>query len=378
MNINNGIGYTVEQGEFIDLSKYQGVTTIYGGSGVDIIAGDNNNNLLSGGNGNDQLWGGIIGTCGMDTLVGGNGADIYWFGHGTKDTVILADSTNNLDKINFYNVKPSELSFLQSGNDLICKLNTGEQLFVQGWYAPGNENNRIMSADFEPAPHQFNIQLDYSLDSTGFYTQGRKDAFQRAANEWASIIADDFAPVVAGTSAIWYDYSTPHTLTTNDTIDDFKIFATTFIGNDDARSRTIQQCSDPTLLNRIKNKDTYQPFISDIEFNQNGKQQNGTRIPQTDRDIYLTALHEIGHVLGIGQGTAFEDHRIQNNGKYYFVGENAMKVYGGAVPMFDSCHIDGNFGMLSVTAYPSDNFYNNRQITNLDKAILQDMGYHVK
>jgi len=56
-------------------------------------------------------------------------------------------------------------------------------------------------------------------------------------------------------------------------------------------------------------------------------------------DIYTTALHELGHVLGFGS----VDTWWNNVSGDYFYGKNAVDSYGGPVPLFAHDFVDARF-----------------------------------
>lgn len=76
-------------------------------------------------------------------------------------------------------------------------------------------------------------------------------------------------------------------------------------------------------------------------------------------DFLTTAVHEIGHVLGIVDGIDAWDKYLLNNGLgYYFKGTNAvLQNVGAYVPLIDGCHPDGYVANAPGSTTP---FYNNQ------------------
>ena len=105
---------------------------LIGGDGNDELIGGAGNDVLSGGAGDDQLGG----AAGNDTLSGGAGNDIYVYGAGAgADTIINAGG--GTDWLIFQdNISQDRLSFLQSGDDLIIRVdqNQSSQVTVQDWF----------------------------------------------------------------------------------------------------------------------------------------------------------------------------------------------------------------------------------------------------
>lgn len=90
-------------------------------------------------------------------------------------------------------------------------------------------------------------------------------------------------------------------------------------------------------------------------------------------DFYSVALHELGHVLGIGTAPQWS-HQLQNG---YFVGPHAVSVYGGPVPLSGGGHwAEGVAVAGQVTAMsPVINYGERRTWTSLDQAALRDVGW---
>jgi Ca2+-binding RTX toxin-like protein len=132
--------------------------TLDGGAGNDTLSGNLGNDLLLGGDGNDILYGdpgndALVGGKGNDTLYGGsspysdtitNGNDIYRFAKGDGvDTIIDYDTNANLDTIEFTDVASTEVTLLNTGNDLVIRYGNGDQVTVV------NQFNRQWSSGIE-------------------------------------------------------------------------------------------------------------------------------------------------------------------------------------------------------------------------------------
>lgn len=121
-----------------------GNDTLFGLAGNDELIGGDGNDYLDGGAGNDVLNGGkgddqLGGSAGDDTLSGGAGNDIYVYGAGDgADTIVNAGP--GTDWLIFRdNISRERLSFLQSGDDLIIRIdrNQASQVTVQDWFKGG-------------------------------------------------------------------------------------------------------------------------------------------------------------------------------------------------------------------------------------------------
>jgi hypothetical protein len=90
-----------------------------------------------------------------------------------------------------------------------------------------------------------------------------------------------------------------------------------------------------------------------------------------------TAIHEIGHMLGIGSAAAWDELVDGTN----FIGERTMEVFGGPVPLAtdlshfaDETMIDGETPSMELGTEPGQRKYP----TRLDLAVLEDLGYTIR
>lgn len=110
--------------------------------------------------------------------------------------------------------------------------------------------------------------------------------------------------------------------------------------------------------------------------------------PDPDRyDFYSVALHELGHVLGIGTSTAWQAQVDSTNDT--FNGPHAVAMNGGPVPLNSASDVVGEAadshwasGLLSFGLEPSVDVTPlpvgyRKTFTSLDWAGLQDIGWHV-
>ena len=381
-------------------SAYSGIIGLVGGGGNDTLRGNANNN---------HIWGG---SGGNDALNGGSGHDTFYFGHGDSHDTLLASSSNQLDTVNFYNVSPDEMSFSQSGYDLITTLNTGETLTLAGWYAPTNVNSRIANATFATnTAHHLNFQFDYRYDTTGFFTTNStaRTDLTAAANFWSAFITDDFPNLSAGANISVFSPTDPMNdnaeINTNydSAIDDIVVFpggaAASRVGGNflglGGPGSYYSVPSDSPLISRYGNPTAFEPWAGMISINMQPVYSDGSPtawyfdatpdtagdVPHNSVDLISVEIHEIGHILGICAGVpAFDAHMSRTGGQYYFTGPNAVSLFGGPVPFFDSSHPDGSrLGVFSSVMSYNDSRpgYERLTPTSLDKAILKDLGYHI-
>ena len=370
--------------------------------------GNTLNNVMNGNGGNNILNGGA----GNDTLSGGAGADGFVFsGTWGNDTIV---SVQQIDKLQFSNIKHSDVAVTWNGNNAVFRYG-GNTVTITG----ANADNTAQLGTFQFADgnytladpyrwvnqnsskvHQFNIELDYSLDKTGFWTPERRAAAEYAANAWESILTDDFVTTPAGTQVtlLWDDPAVSgyqcieQTVTLDHDVDDMIIFLR---GNTYPGAASFKLVDNTAYVHgRYTGNDAFQPIASGIDFDVNGSWwidptplNNGddAAIIGNATDFITVMEHEIGHSLGLvdrnmrsylgGNMNAVLEHVVTVGGKDYFNGDNAMAVYGGLVPLDAVGHVVTADYLSVLEAQPQDA---SAKPSLLDAAILRDIGYHTK
>ena len=133
----------------------------------------------------------------------------------------------------------------------------------------------------DPGVGAFNIELVF-IDESEF-TSEEKKAVLLAARRWESIITEDLPDVDYSNSPIqWWDALIEGEIVVNDNVDDLRILVRAFGSN-----VSYAAAAGPRLLR----DDSQLPVVGAIHFNKNEISSN---------DYFDVALHELGHVLGIG------------------------------------------------------------------------------
>lgn len=267
----------------------------------------------------------------------------------------------------------------------------------------------------------FNISFDYRFDTAGFFDNSEaRAALEAAADIWESVIGDEFENIPAGVSFFVSDPvdGSSEQVTLAEEIDDLLIFvgassAPFGIGaNEPAALPENLSCgcslchgleADETeaagalaragysgfggsgdLLNaRITSNfrgqgapTDFEPYAGVASFNTSYTWHYGIEdLPSSGEFDFLTvAVHEIGHVLGIGTAPAYDRYI---DGAFY--GPNAMALNGGqGVPTTsDGAHVQAGFNGNTVVMDPSISSGQRIALSEFDKAILADIGYEV-
>nr|WP_290222820.1 hypothetical protein [Trichocoleus desertorum] len=257
----------------------------------------------------------------------------------------------------------------------------------------GQEEKRI------GAPPNFQIQFDYRFDTNGFFANPQHRAtLKAAAGLWEAVIQDEFADLPAG---VRFRVQNPQTGQMETVIldaesDDLLIFVgaqTVPFGNLSgalaAGGPDGLDVAGSIFSNRFSGSN-FEPWVGSISFSSAPTFSNGTPapwffdqtlnttddIPSNQTDFLSTALHEIGHVLGLGTSPVF---KTIGQGAA-FSGPNARDVNGGQPIPLDSDlgHIqDGFLSDGKPILMGATNPGVRQTITRLDQAMLADIGYQI-
>lgn len=235
----------------------------------------------------------------------------------------------------------------------------------------------------------FSIRFDYRYDSSGFFDDPvRRAALEAAAAEWAKIIQDDFAEVPSGTT---FSIRNPSNLaiesvTLTEPIDDILVFvgarafpsATLAIAGPDGGDAPGDVFA-ARISSDFRNQGAvsdFEPWAGFVSFNSAADWSFDISGPVSGRSDFLSvALHELGHVLGIGTSGAF-DRWISDN---HFTGPNALRLGNGdPIPLEeDHAHVKNGYADDSVALDPILINGTRVLISDIDKALLADIGYQI-
>ncbi|HAM72980.1 MAG TPA: peptidase M10A and M12B matrixin and adamalysin [Verrucomicrobiales bacterium] len=266
----------------------------------------------------------------------------------------------------------------------------------------------ILGGAATPSRAAFTIEFDYSYDVGGFFTPTRQALMNTVASVLQARISDTLSAISPSGGDTWSaQFYSPAdgTLTTvnNTTIaaDTVKIYvgaramagATLGVGGYGGVSAAsgsggfISAINDRGQAGVAGNTD-FAPWGGSISFNSSATWYTDTD-PTTlenfagQNDLYSVALHEVGHVLGIGTAPSWT---ALANGSHQLTGAASVAAYGGNVPLeTDNGHFqEGTMSTVPGTATaqeaaldPTLTVGTRKELTDLDWAALQDIGWQV-
>ncbi len=267
----------------------------------------------------------------------------------------------------------------------------------------------------------FNISFDYGFDSNNFFdTQLKKDVLESAASFFESRITDTLDAITSGPSGFGFDntftaqFANPGT-GANESIIALDIPADTLIVYVGGRSLggstlgqggpggfsasgtqayfdTVQTRGEPGVDPNGNTDTDFAPWGGALTFDTDADANwyfdndvtTDADIPNNGNDFYSVALHELGHLLGIGTADSW-DNKIDANGN--FTGAASVAANGGNIPVqAGGGHwAEGTQSVIAGTSTaqeaamdPSITTGTRKVFTDLDLAGLQDVGWEIQ
>ena len=253
----------------------------------------------------------------LSALAGLN--NLIWLGLGNNNISDLSAlaGLNNLTRLGLGNNNISDLSALAGLNNLTLglRLNPLSVSSVND-YIPALERSGA-TVIFDPPFREsdFDIELVFLDDRL---TEKQKQMIRHAARRWMSIIREDLPDyeVPQGWSGECGDQS--YAISDGEWIDDLRIYV---VGRD------LSRYGAAGLGHAEARRRTNLPFLGCVQFNTNPG--NFGRRSVSSTSLLHTAMHEIGHALGIG--TIWFDDFLQDwSGDIHFNGPRAIAAFDEA------------------------------------------------
>lgn len=234
----------------------------------------------------------------------------------------------------------------------------------------------------------FDIQFDYRFDSTNWFTSERRALLNQAAKIWEDIIQDEFSNIASGEPI---DLTNPTTgvnesFNTEFVIDDLLVFVGAGqTGGALALGGPFGQWFIGSEQDTRFNEADFEPWTGDISFDPNANwffdstPNTAGDIPNNANDFLSVAVHELGHVLGIGTSDAFDNLISSGN----FAGANTKALNSGQSVPLDAFggHVKDSYvpsGQSGEAAMDPTLLTGSRKLPSaLDLALLNDIGYGV-
>ncbi len=249
-----------------------------------------------------------------------------------------------------------------------------------------------------------NIEFRYDHDTNEFFdTQAKRDVLSAAGSYFSNLITDDLTAITSsGSNNFNVNFFNPADVTSSSiTINDFSVAADTLIvyAGGSALGSSLGlggpggfgASGTGTFINGLDRGQTgvssntdFAPWGGAITFNTASNwyfdPDVSTDADVMNNDFYSVALHELGHLLGIGTANSWNNLVSGTD----FTGAESVSVFGGDVPLdADLGHwANGTLSLVDGVAQeaamdPQILVGTRKVFTDLDVAGLKDIGWEV-
>jgi hypothetical protein len=252
------------------------------------------------------------------------------------------------------------------------------------------------------------IDLDYTYDTGGFFTSGRRALMSQVASLFEARIEDTLSAIAPSGGNHWtIEFYNPFTGTTALVVDPTIALNTVrvYLGARNLGSGVLgvggyggvaSGSGSGAFVNAVSTRGQsgvtsntdFGPWGGSISFSDTASwyfDSDPTTVESFagQNDFYSVAAHELGHLLGIGTADSWS-HYV--NGSHQFTGSAAVTSYGGNVPLVsaDDHFNEGTLSTIAGTATsqeaamdPTLTTGTRKYLTDLDWAALQDIGWQI-
>jgi hypothetical protein len=273
--------------------------------------------------------------------------------NGTQNTITFTSANWNQPRTVWFIAENDSSSADRTSGNTISYTLSGSQT------GSGTYNLGTIVNTYAPDNNHFNIDLDFRNDHLGFWTSERRLIAQRAANDWANLIANELGGLTLSNQIfgqVGANGTSAFNFTTNRFVDDLVIFAGAYTGDPWGGwggPLTATNSSNPL------------PRVGGITANVSASWNNSS--------IYSLVSHEIGHALGL-IGLNFTGSQLISGNS--FTGSFSRTYNGGNnIPVGEDGTAHPNRNIVSMMSY--GHTYNLSAPSELDKRLLADHGYQV-
>jgi hypothetical protein len=290
--------------------------------------------------------------------------------NGTQSSITFTPQNWNQTRTIWFIAETDSVSANRTTGNTISYSLSGGTTFSSSY------NLGTVTNTYAPDLSRFNIDLDFRNDNTGFWTAQRRAIAQKAANDWANLIANEFAGFQLNSSINLLQngsYST-NTFMTKRYVDDLVVFV-----NPLNSGGTAGGFGGPEYAFGGWSYENPFPRVAQIAIDS----------AVSNTYLYNAVLHELGHALGL-VGLNLTSYFLQNMSSpqtAVFKGTYSTAANGGKyIPLqsqdgpnpvtgtYDYWHPSASIN--SVMSYGS--IYTVTGPTAIDLAMLADSGYLVR
>lgn len=238
------------------------------------------------------------------------------------------------------------------------------------------------------------ITWDYTCDSDGFFTSQRRAVLEAVASVFSNYEIDRPALAPTGGNQWSWNFNDPSgsgaVEILNPSVGAGELVI--YVGAKDLGAGTLGlggnvgwgASGSGTWIQSLQNTNTesaYQPFGGTLSLNTTVFWYDGlsSTVPAGQFDFFTIALHEVGHVLGVGLYDYVDAWDLWvNTGNNTFFGSRASEIYGSAVPLSSTwSHIQSGttYEGLTPVMVPTISAGVRREWTAVEFGILEDLGY---
>ncbi|VAW58867.1 hypothetical protein MNBD_GAMMA11-628 [hydrothermal vent metagenome] len=241
------------------------------------------------------------------------------------------------------------------------------------------------------------IVFDYSFDTSGFFSsQLNRDVLQAAGNTLGNRLSDNLLAITpSGRNAFTANFNAPSSGTAT-SLNNYSVAENAlvvFVGSQDlggalglAGPGGFDASGSAGFLDLVATRgqagapDTdFGPWGGAISFDSTANWYFDSDLSTSDdingSDFYTVALHELGHVLGLGTSTSWNNLSVSGD----FIGPTAgtvsLDASGGHFANRTLSEVDGVAQIAAMT--PSVRNGTRKEFTDLDYAALSDIGWQV-